>query len=81
MGGLVGSQARKGKSHDAAATVIGAVVGGLGAREAAEFMDNRKKKRERYDEKWEEVYGDDERRDNRARDERYERDHKYDQRY
>lgn len=81
VGGLVANQARKGKSHDTTATVIGAIVGGVGAREASEYIDQRRRKRERVDEKWEEKYGDDERQDNRNRDDNYEQKHKYDLRY
>jgi len=81
VGGLVANQVRKGKSHDTTATVIGAILGGVGAREASEFVDGRRRKKERYDEKWEETYGDNERKDNRGRDDRYEKEHKYDLRY
>lgn len=47
MGGLAGNRAGKGRQYDTAATVAGAILGGVGAREAADHWDKaRQKKKE-----------------------------------
>lgn len=61
IGGIIGSQVQKGKKYDMPATVLGAIAGGLGAREATEAWDKRKARREQCDEKWEQKYGDQDR--------------------
>jgi uncharacterized protein YcfJ len=71
IGGLLGNQIQKGKKYDTAATIAGAVIGGIGAKEASEQWGKRKSRREDCDEKWEERYGDDR---DRRRDDRYERE-------
>ncbi|KZM23778.1 uncharacterized protein EKO05_0002518 [Ascochyta rabiei] len=68
IGGLLGNQLEKGKKYDTAATLVGAVIGGIGAREIIEQWDKRKSRREDCDEKWDERYGDD--RDRRRDDRR-----------
>lgn len=78
IGGLLGNQFQKGKKYDTAATVAGAVIGGLSAREASEQWDKRRARRDDCDEKWEAKYGHDRDRKRedreRRRDDRYDRD-------
>lgn len=58
VGGFAGNQIRKGRPYDTAATVAGAILGGVGAREAAEHWDKaRHKKKEQRDERWKGEYG------------------------
>jgi len=76
---MAGNQAGKGKKYDSAATFLGAVVGGLGAREATEFWDRKKGKRKEEKEEGEGYkrdprYGRDE---GYAQDEGYTRDEGY----
>jgi hypothetical protein len=61
IGGLLGSQVQKGKKYDMPATMLGAIAGGLGAREATEAWDKRRVRKEKGDEKWEQEYGDQDR--------------------
>jgi hypothetical protein len=76
IGGLLGSQVQKGKKYDMPATMLGAIAGGLGAREATEAWDKRRVRKEKGDEKWEQEYGDQDRgggkRDERRREDRRE---------
>lgn len=58
MGGLAGNQVGKGRQYDTAATVAGAILGGVGAREVADHWDRaRQKKREARGERWQGDYG------------------------
>lgn len=58
VGGLAGNQVGKGKKYDTAATLAGAIIGGVGAREAADHWDKtRQKKKQPKGEGWEGEYG------------------------
>lgn len=61
----------KGKKYDTAATIAGAVVGGLGAREFSEQWDKRKGRQEEREEKWEKKYCDNRHRRRDDRSDRY----------
>lgn len=71
------NQVQKGKKYDTAATVVGAVVGGLGAREISEQWDKRQGRREEREEKWEGMYSDDRDRRRNERDDRYDDRRRY----
>jgi hypothetical protein len=62
VGGYVGNRARRGQKYDTAATIAGAVLGGLASREIAEKVGGKKEdgkaKRQGEDHAWEEKYGD-----------------------
>lgn len=75
MGGFAGNQARKGKQYDTAATVAGAILGGVGAREVADHWDKaRQKKKEGRGERWQGDDGNGEgRRNEKWHDERLQR--------
>ena len=84
VGGLAGNQVGKGKKYDTAATVAGAILGGMGAREASDHWGKarEKKKEQQNGREGDYGYGNDSRKD-RRRDDRYERDDGYyrDERY
>ena len=56
-GGFAGHQASKGKKFGQVATIVGAIVGGVGAREAAELWDDKRRKDDQKEEHWEEEFG------------------------
>lgn len=76
IGGLLGSQVQKGKKFDMPATMLGAIAGGLGAREATEAWDKRKTRREQAGDKREQTHGDQDRggRSDRRSDEKRRRE-------
>ena len=53
MGGLAGNQASKGGKYDTVATIAGALIGGVGAREATGQWDERKRRKEQRENEWE----------------------------
>ncbi|KAJ4368622.1 hypothetical protein N0V86_009529 [Didymella sp. IMI 355093] len=80
IGGLLGNQVQKGKKYDTVATIAGAVVGGIGAREISEQWDKRKERREERAEKWDEKYGDDRDRRRNDQNDRYDDRRRYNDR-
>jgi uncharacterized protein YcfJ len=76
MGGFAGNQLRKGQKFDTAATIGGAVLGGIASREIADRIGHKKEekreKRHGEQEAWESRYGDGGRDDDgrRSRDDR-----------
>ncbi|KAF2822464.1 hypothetical protein CC86DRAFT_448238 [Ophiobolus disseminans] len=71
VGGMAGNQFRKGQKYDTAATIGGAVLGGIASRELAERIggkkEDRKERRQTEQEAWEARHGDGGRDDDRRR--------------
>jgi len=53
VGGLAGNQATKGGKYDTVATIAGAFIGGVGAREATGQWDERRRRKEQRENEWE----------------------------